>query len=230
MWQTSDDCAGSEEFKVITIHNRTNSPLLCLPAEIRNQIYGYVLKDTFELCVKNSCARGRSDPTIHGFGHAHFPRHLLYLLEACQQTHAEARLLLFRVNALHGDHEAIDKFLWGDKQHVFTVDQISNLRVVKFSVSDFYFVRGSGNTILGLGGIIKGTIERLKQLPDLQNLVITICREVSPNDNRALPETYMTLIRQQVEDLVKQESDMIKIKIKVMESREVAATRRLGYF
>lgn len=87
-----------------TIRNQRESPLLRLPAELRNKVYTYVLGGReIELCCNESCGcggrrrygrvpRGKQGPV------SHYPRSLLALLETCHQVHGEARLLPFSSN------------------------------------------------------------------------------------------------------------------------------------
>jgi hypothetical protein len=80
--------------KVTTLRNQRQSPLLRLPAELRNKVYAYVLGGReIELCGYQRCQICNQAPYRDAI--SHYPRNLLNLLHACRQCHSEARLLPF---------------------------------------------------------------------------------------------------------------------------------------
>lgn len=82
------------------------SPLLNLPAELRNQIYACVFT-TSRLLICRPCAacdhfHVLSSPLKKRCQHAHYPRSNLSLLACCRQVHTEAEFLPFALNTFTG--------------------------------------------------------------------------------------------------------------------------------
>jgi hypothetical protein len=75
----------------IALHNQRASPLLRLPAELRNQIYEYVL--TFGVWFINENT-GYADPCDAQPG-------VLSLLSVCRQIYHETEFLALRLNAIY---------------------------------------------------------------------------------------------------------------------------------
>ena len=90
---------------MLTFHrikrNQEESPLLRLPAEIRNRIYEYALGlgRTFRMDI-------RRNANLVGVDKKSKEKNCLSLLRACRQIYAEAVLIPFRVNTFvfHGQH------------------------------------------------------------------------------------------------------------------------------
>lgn len=86
LWDQVDD--GRRE---IAIRNQNQSPILRLPAEIRNKVYKYVLGGRIYR-FKDAIDRGRAVLDTKG------ERHILGLLLVCHQTYSEASLLPYSLN------------------------------------------------------------------------------------------------------------------------------------
>jgi hypothetical protein len=111
-----------------TLRNRLDSPLLRLPAELRNKIYGYVLtQEAIRVAGPWGCDTCTRPLWVQ---HAHYPRHILNILEVCQQTYTEGRLLVFSLNQHVGDHLAIHEHV--DK--ILTAEQRSALKEVHLEI------------------------------------------------------------------------------------------------
>lgn len=121
--QGQSSCA-KRAFTCIANKNRTyvdtqHSPLLCLPAELRNRIYGYVFgvpwiraccgSDRF--CTYWGCNECIDDILYRFKFKFHYPRRLLALTETCRQIHEETKILPFVLNKFHGKPESIDRAL-----------------------------------------------------------------------------------------------------------------------
>lgn len=159
-----------------TAQNQIKSPLLRLPAEICNQIYEYVLSDASIYACSNYICRVATDSTSSRWGvssHAHFPRHLLHLLEVCQQIHSEARLLLFNINCLAGEIGDVHDFLTNEW---LGFDQVSALKSLQLEIWGDY---NMGYDHEGVTGNPTETIERkfetFAKLAGLEDIKISIC-------------------------------------------------------
>lgn len=91
-----------------------NSPLLCLPAELRNTIYTFLFSSLpILICFATSHVTRLIDSCPialskrRRWSHMHYSRLLLSLTEACWQTYAETRLLPFVLNTFTGYPEAL---------------------------------------------------------------------------------------------------------------------------
>ena len=89
-------------------HTTQQSPLLRLPAELRNQIFTLVLHHPqIDLFVSPTTAKGTTTTTLRA---SHPTRaNCIGLLRTCRQTHAETSLLLYELNvftirATHATH------------------------------------------------------------------------------------------------------------------------------
>jgi hypothetical protein len=87
----------------ISLLDQQNSPLLCLPAELRNQIYGYVFRpDTWASVFRtntwsvNRTGHAYTHDLVTVFGKPTRPQ--LALLLACRQIYHETHLLPFILN------------------------------------------------------------------------------------------------------------------------------------
>jgi hypothetical protein len=113
------------------------SSFLCLPAELRNQVYTYVLGgETFSIhCWRRYTPFGFATRILRK------RRFFLALLVVCRQLHSETRLLPFRLNAFRfKSQDAFDS--WLDK---FTLDQqetIQNVHLVTWMAR--HMVEGEG--------------------------------------------------------------------------------------
>ena len=89
-------------------HNATEPRLLCLPAELRNKIYAYVLGGKF-IALERNCD-GKAIGAVYRHHKSIFMRqtkplvlecHTLDLLRVCRQTYADTRTLPFTLNTFH---------------------------------------------------------------------------------------------------------------------------------
>ena len=111
-----------------TYLNHESSPLLRLPAEIRNMIYEYALggydmqaegpgdfNSGFELC------------TMDNDGHRSFNvKHLTALTRTCRQIHTDTHLLFYQLNSFGSDHaktirQFFDKFTYVQRATITTL-------------------------------------------------------------------------------------------------------------
>ncbi|KAH9873443.1 hypothetical protein IAQ61_004066 [Plenodomus lingam] len=98
----------------IPINHQPNSPLLHLPAELRNKIYTLIFHTLpILVCFATSHA---SRPVDHcpasrtvkrRYSHVHYSRVDLALLQTCRWIYFEARLLPFLLNTFKGFPEAM---------------------------------------------------------------------------------------------------------------------------
>jgi hypothetical protein len=121
---------------MIEVHHKASS-FLCLPAELRNHIYTYVLGgETFDIhCWRCYTPFGFATRILRK------RRFFLALLAVCRQLHSETRLLPFRLNAF--SFKSQDAFhSWLDK---FTLDQqetVQNIHLVTWMAR--HMVEGEG--------------------------------------------------------------------------------------
>ncbi|KAF1839924.1 uncharacterized protein K460DRAFT_349413 [Cucurbitaria berberidis CBS 394.84] len=101
--------------------NKAVSPLLRLPAELRNHIYGYVLGGK-SICLTSSdgVCIGEIAPCLtppeSGYNGNEEEHGALQLLYVCRQVHAEARLLIFSLNVFRYSKPLPHLELWKQKQ------------------------------------------------------------------------------------------------------------------
>lgn len=152
------------------------SPFLRLPAEIRNQIYGYIFGNTsIEICQQGKCtARNpHRDVELVPGAHTHYPPELLHLLEVCKQIHAETKLLVFSVGGISGGHLHIESFLDRD---LLTTKQMSAIEKVNYKIlpSPFAYEVGLvGETAPEPYQRFKRCLQGLRKLEGLKEIVIT---------------------------------------------------------
>ncbi|KAF3001333.1 hypothetical protein E8E13_005790 [Curvularia kusanoi] len=91
------------EKEAITRRNRKESPLLRLPAELRNRIYGYAMSGGVTL-------EDHLLPAELAVAH-NPPGASLALPKVCYQLHQETALLLFSLNTFTGSSTTIEDFL-----------------------------------------------------------------------------------------------------------------------
>lgn len=189
------------------------SPLLALPAEIHNQIYGYVLcnedisicsNDEYFLTLRHD--RG-FDNWIRFFGHAHFPRQILYILEVCQQIHAEAKLLVFRLNTLNGSLPNLDIFLFC--RSALSSHQSSALRSVgvKLGYDDVYDIHSCVRS--EFSETCRWQLEELAKLQDLEGIIIRVGVYYT-DGQRNLKDVPLA---KAIEEAVYQEDKMVKVQV-----------------
>src|SRR4051812_1008942 len=97
--------------------NETRSPLLRLPAELRNNIYEYVLGGkSICLTTRNGKPVGEICPRIDppGTGYSSDDRlyGVLQLLYVCRQIYVEARFLSFTINVFPYNNVLLNLQVW----------------------------------------------------------------------------------------------------------------------
>jgi hypothetical protein len=117
--------------------NRQQSPLLRLPPEIRNRIYGLVLGGKqIQVCDAKNCAsrhRCRSRKQKNRYDtYFHLRRRDLALLVSCHQIHEETKLLPFNHNEFEGHHWNIHLAVY----HRLTDAQVSTITNVRVHVNN----------------------------------------------------------------------------------------------
>jgi hypothetical protein len=80
------------------LSNSLESPLLKLPAELRNQIYGYALYEGTLVLTLGVRKGNGNEIRCFTLGLTNGWPHLLALLQVCSQTHAESQFLPFSLN------------------------------------------------------------------------------------------------------------------------------------
>jgi hypothetical protein len=100
-----------------TMHNPQDSPILHLPAELRNQIYAYVLTEARPIEVHRASAPSSMDPDCRlrfslpaTVPSRHFAA-LLPLTQVCRQIRAETTALPYGLNIFALEIEAINDFV-----------------------------------------------------------------------------------------------------------------------
>ncbi|KAH4583457.1 hypothetical protein HBI33_026050 [Parastagonospora nodorum] len=123
--------------KATTINNQANSPLLRLPAELRNQIYEHTLSGLViriemsmnkENCGFTTCSTYSTiyDPRRYGLGN------LSALSTVCRQLHTETHLLPFCLNDFGGYSKSFTQAI--DGGHLST-EQVNAIRKVDLLLS-----------------------------------------------------------------------------------------------
>lgn len=198
-----------------TMHNQLKSPLLRLPAEIRNRIYEYTLHDTcINTCQEIKCPRThkfcfdagicqRSDfgPRVQipwssrcmDHLHVHFAKDRLQLLQVCQQIYAEAKLLVFSSNTLTGNIIRVDQFLGKDN---WSRNQINAIRTVKLECNLRFICLAAGRDISVMR---PGQTFSLTGLAKIQNLEKVIFHLICCGPEHEVHGTFKTLTKKQLE-------------------------------
>ncbi|CAO2656962.1 Nn.00g057650.m01.CDS01 [Neocucurbitaria sp. VM-36] len=134
---TSDDqkCDASvvslaDAQEALSLRNQQESPLLRLPGELRNKIYGYVVDDPIHIHFSlRRIERVGGGEYFHRSGpvQIHYSRQHIALNETCRQTHAETRILPFNsLYEVYGDADALREGICTK----LTEEQRSTLRTV----------------------------------------------------------------------------------------------------
>jgi len=122
-----------------TLRNQRESPLLRLPAELRNQIYAYVLGD-HEICTE-SLPWGYPTPghhhiqlSSHNNGIWTRPHHFLALTATSRQLRSETEFLPFRLNCFQAHHSRSFQHFLGILSH----RQRNAIRIIRLIKVDYY--------------------------------------------------------------------------------------------
>jgi hypothetical protein len=100
-------------------------PLLRLPGELRNQIYGYIFEDARQAVICPGC--GTCIPPYDQRNYTlkwHYPASLLGLLETCRMIHAETKLLPF-INSSFIGVFGLDAYMTSYLYHSFNRVQMN---------------------------------------------------------------------------------------------------------
>lgn len=114
------------------IRNQRESPLLKLPAELRNRIYGYVLgRDPMHIHLSIHQAISLVPEQEYLYDRAtpaqiRYSRQLLAITETCRQIHTEAQFMLFSLNEFYGSPRALQRGLFS----TLTKTQYSTLNTI----------------------------------------------------------------------------------------------------
>lgn len=143
--------------------------------------------------------------TVLSNPHAHYPRRHLHLLEVCQQTHKEVRLLVFELNEMCGGRSPIERFLelgwWGGWKSMLTEDQVSAIRVVGFSVQSY-----------DLDSSLRD-LRRILRLSGLERIVVRVNRLRWDQKSNALLNASMSRVQPKVEDATRQEGRHVDVTV-----------------
>jgi hypothetical protein len=179
-----------------TPETQVESPLLCLLAELRLQIYSYVLSEgSITICDGYSCGPGRVP--YRDKDHIHYPRHLLHLLhllEVCQQIYTDAKALVFKINRIIGRHFVVGRCVVDGR---FTEEQMSAMTSIWLDIPVRHL-----HYQAKLIDILYQSIKPLKNLQKVQNISLcwySCCR----SDGQALVPCRYEAWADSMEDLVK---------------------------
>ncbi|EDU50450.1 hypothetical protein PtrSN002B_010202 [Pyrenophora tritici-repentis] len=117
-----------DTYDALTLENQVKCPILRLPGEIRNKVYGYVFDDVKIKpgpWYQNPVTKKYSKDLYGSYGleleqrskffrnkHLWYPRERLSLLQTCRQINAEAKLFPFAAGTLQGDDYFINDVIW----------------------------------------------------------------------------------------------------------------------
>lgn len=108
-----------------TIENQRTSPLLRLPAELRNKIYEYALSGDVRVCFPGTC-----DECWQKI-HEPPPRHFggcISLLQTCRQAYTEAKLLPFTLDTFSDSTSDLIHYL-GYKFEEWQLNAVTSVKV-----------------------------------------------------------------------------------------------------
>jgi hypothetical protein len=127
---------------VRTLRNHDTSRLLRLPAELRNQVYTYLIgHGSVHICPGYACSRCLKNSTRpvgpDGFilcqNTWHYPRHLLAITQTCREVHAETGNLPFVLSKLIGwYHDVIPALSTRTRLIKTQLDAITSLQMHTF--------------------------------------------------------------------------------------------------
>ncbi|KAF2132549.1 hypothetical protein P153DRAFT_382174 [Dothidotthia symphoricarpi CBS 119687] len=172
---TTTDAFHATRLKIAQ-RNQHDSPLLGLPAELRNKIYGYVLCGktiAFELFR-----------TVPGFDENNFN-----LLRTCRQIHAEAQLLPYAKNTfLIGDRSQFKQ--WLQQRTALQIDAISTIHLrftlgINNSSADYRWRLNRTHIFTKTDKLEMAFLE----IPNLRKIMIVARMMVDPDWKRMNPIT-----------------------------------------
>jgi hypothetical protein len=114
--------------------------------------------------------------------HVHYPRHLLNVLQACQETYAESRLLVFSLNQHVGDHLAI----YGHVDKVLTMEPRSDIHEIRLEIPHNDIFHPISNKITFSGALsLRPALRYISGLQGLRKIVLV--HVYGPSEYRLLP-------------------------------------------
>ncbi|KAF2831046.1 hypothetical protein CC86DRAFT_377964 [Ophiobolus disseminans] len=160
----------------IALQNQRDSPLLRLPAKLRNHINGYVLggNQVYIECNPAYCSwENLKKPYIristrnysrHKDDFAwHRPKHLFGLLQVCRQVHAEAKELPFTSNSFWGTVTSLSAALRVHILPLVEARHINNVRILLDAVDVDISTGLTGTTFDGLSRPLITLVHLLRQ-------------------------------------------------------------------
>ncbi|KAH3908882.1 hypothetical protein HBI56_123690 [Parastagonospora nodorum] len=111
------------EVDEVSLENQKTSPLLRLPAEIRNAIYAYVLQG-HRVCLDSS-----PKPFVGTDNKKGQVENLLSITKTCRQTYSESALMFFGLNDFGGANVMGG---WNRKQPLFEKLKEPQLKAIKY--------------------------------------------------------------------------------------------------
>ncbi|KAH9879390.1 hypothetical protein J1614_002830 [Plenodomus biglobosus] len=162
----------------ITHANQQNSPLLRLPAEIRNRIYSFVFcTEPILICFVTSYATRAVDkcpiPTSirRRPSHIHYSRLNLALIETCRQAYFECRLLPFLLNTFEGFPEAILAAFPGRLYNL----QLTSITRIELTIGMTDIAGGAfGPRGQRWSRNMNAALDSISRFPQLRNLRVTL--------------------------------------------------------
>jgi hypothetical protein len=142
--------------------NQRQSPLLRLPAELRNRIYEYTLGGN-TILINPWFGKPRFRITVCDETSWEHPGCLVALTAVCRQIHAEARFVPFELNCFHSHAEYASSAFW---VHL-TPDQKNHIRSVILKIDRKKFCLRCSWIEAGLD---LNEVRALQSLGTLQNL------------------------------------------------------------
>jgi len=149
-----------------TCRVQQDSLLLQLPAELRNQVYKYVLGGyEVELCFHSSC-NACVEAAHEGRSISHYPRSNLGLLEVCHQLYIEARLLPFSANTFIAIPEELADMISKN----FSDEQANAIRSVGIQLFNYWLLDDDDPIpdLDRLGRDVRKSLETLKNVRSLK--------------------------------------------------------------
>ncbi|CAI9629375.1 unnamed protein product [Alternaria burnsii] len=147
-----------DRLAAISQRNHRRCPLLRLPAELRNKIYGYV----FLSHPVRPFREHREWP------HWAYPRSQLNLLETCRQIYFEAKLFPFALNVFVGYAEHVIELLLT----TFTASQTNTISTVRLYVDAFGVYRDGKLPEIGLNAWFIEELGDMCQLVSLSEVTL----------------------------------------------------------
>lgn len=171
-----------------TRRNEKESPLLRLPAELRNKIYEYTIGG-YVIELFESTKKPHYNMLSQADGHYTALANPTVLSKTCRQLHKETALLPYSLNTFHGRIRYIHKFLKGLTKA--QREQIKSLEIF-FVRTDLF--KGSGSCLVFRPGALKNHACWIRLMVSLE------CLEYSfAEANETIAEEIVATIREIVQ-------------------------------